>query len=46
MNRLGVQTVNEGFTGLEFAGGIPGTVGGAAYMNAGANGQVRSWFYF
>ncbi|KAL3844879.1 hypothetical protein ACJIZ3_002282 [Penstemon smallii] len=38
-NRLGVQSVKEGFTGLEFAGGIPGTVGGAAYMNAGANGQ-------
>lgn len=43
-NRLGVQTANEGFAGLEFAGGIPGTVGGAAYMNAGANGQVRIAF--
>ncbi|CAK7323538.1 unnamed protein product [Dovyalis caffra] len=30
---LGVQCCNEGFTGLEFAGGIPGTVGGATYMN-------------
>ncbi|CAA0830036.1 Unknown protein [Striga hermonthica] len=39
MNRLGAQTANEGFSGLEFAGGIPGTVGGAVYMNAGANGQ-------
>nr|GLL19255.1 uncharacterized protein LOC109168528 [Ipomoea trifida] len=38
-NRLGVQTASEGFTGLEFAGGVPGTVGGAAYMNAGANTQ-------
>ncbi|KAK9272697.1 hypothetical protein L1049_003074 [Liquidambar formosana] len=38
-NRLGVQCSNEGFTGLEFAGGIPGTVGGATFMNAGANGQ-------
>ncbi|KAL5726114.1 hypothetical protein ACHQM5_009184 [Ranunculus cassubicifolius] len=38
-NRLGVQSCNEGFSGLEFAGGIPGTVGGATYMNAGANGQ-------
>ncbi|XP_010265115.1 PREDICTED: uncharacterized protein LOC104602937 isoform X2 [Nelumbo nucifera] len=38
-NRLGVQCTNEGFSGLEFASGIPGTVGGAAYMNAGANGQ-------
>ncbi|XP_016498246.2 uncharacterized protein LOC107816995 isoform X2 [Nicotiana tabacum] len=38
-NRLGVVCANEGFSGLEFAGGVPGTVGGAAYMNAGANGQ-------
>ena len=38
-NRLGMQCSKEGFSGLEFAGGIPGTVGGAAFMNAGANGQ-------
>ncbi|KAL0920980.1 hypothetical protein M5K25_008003 [Dendrobium thyrsiflorum] len=38
-NRLGVRTAVEGWGGLEFAGGIPGTVGGAAFMNAGANGQ-------
>lgn len=40
-NRLGVQFANEGLSGLEFAAGIPGTVGGAAFMNAGANGQVQ-----
>lgn len=28
----------QGYTGFEFASGIPGTVGGAAFMNAGAYG--------
>ena len=36
---LGVQTARKGWGGLEFASGIPGTVGGAIYMNAGANGR-------
>lgn len=36
--RLGAGTSRKGWTGLEFASGIPGTVGGAIYMNAGANG--------
>ncbi len=35
---LGTQTARSGWSGLEFASGIPGTVGGAVYMNAGANG--------
>ncbi len=32
----------QGLTGLEFAFGIPGTVGGAIYMNAGAYGGEMS----
>ncbi len=34
---LGVQAARKGFSGLEFASGIPATVGGAIFMNAGAN---------
>lgn len=37
--RLGGITAKQGWSGLEFASGIPATVGGAIYMNAGANGQ-------
>lgn len=35
---LGSQSARHGFAGLEFASGIPGSVGGAVFMNAGANG--------
>lgn len=35
---LGAQSARKGFSGLEFASGIPATVGGAIFMNAGANG--------
>ena len=34
--RLSLMTAKKGLTGLEFASGIPGTVGGAVFMNAGA----------
>jgi len=37
--RLGGLTARQGWSGLEFASGIPATVGGAIYMNAGANGN-------
>ena len=36
LNKLALRVSRLGFTGMEFATGIPGTVGGAIYMNAGA----------
>ena len=40
--KMAVIALREGLTGLEFASGIPGSVGGAVYMNAGAyDGQMK-----
>lgn len=41
---LGTQTARQGWSGLEFASGIPGSVGGALFMNAGANGGETSTY--
>ena len=36
LQKLAIKVSKLGLSGLEFATGIPGTVGGAVYMNAGA----------
>ena len=38
LSAVAAAAKNASLTGFEFAGGIPGTVGGAAVMNAGAYG--------
>lgn len=38
LTKVANQISKEGYTGMEFAVGIPGTVGGAVAMNAGAYG--------
>lgn len=38
MSALAKEALRYAYTGLEFAQGIPGTVGGGVYMNAGAYG--------
>lgn len=38
LKKLTLAAKENSFTGLEFAYGIPGSVGGAVYMNAGAYG--------
>lgn len=40
--KLSQLALKEGLTGLEFACGIPGTLGGAIYMNASAYGGEMS----
>lgn len=38
LGRLGKEFAEYSLSGFEFASGIPGTLGGAVYMNAGAYG--------
>ena len=38
LSRLGNRLSDKGLAGFEFATGIPGTIGGAVRMNAGADG--------
>ncbi|MFH1037866.1 MAG: UDP-N-acetylmuramate dehydrogenase [PVC group bacterium] len=42
LTRLAQAAAERGLSGLEFAAGIPGTVGGAAVMNAGWRGEEVS----
>lgn len=39
MPRLAAETAKEGRAGLEFGAGVPGTVGGSVFGNAGAFGR-------
>jgi UDP-N-acetylmuramate dehydrogenase len=39
VTRLAREAARKGYAGLEFAEGIPGTIGGALVMNAGAYGS-------
>lgn len=42
VSRLAALAADRGLSGLEFAEGIPGSLGGAVYMNAGAYGGEMS----
>lgn len=42
LSKVVIESSKRGLTGLEFAIGIPGNIGGAIYMNAGAYGSSMS----
>ncbi len=42
LSRLAAEAMRHSLTGLEFASGIPGSLGGAVFMNAGAyDGEMK-----
>lgn len=46
MNELLEYAIENGLSGLEWAGGLPGTLGGAVYGNAGAfDGEMKDVVY-
>lgn len=42
LSKVANEAAQAGLTGMEFASGIPGTIGGAVFMNAGAYGGEMS----
>ena len=42
INKLALDLVEKGYAGLEWASGIPGTIGGCVYNNAGAYNSSMS----
>ncbi|MFO7882231.1 MAG: UDP-N-acetylmuramate dehydrogenase [Kosmotogaceae bacterium] len=45
MNKLIPELIDHELSGLEFLSGLPGTIGGALYMNAGAFGREIGDFF-
>lgn len=47
LSKVGKVVADKGYAGFEFATGIPGSVGGAIMMNAGAyDGEIGNFLYY